>query len=156
MIIELNTPDMQKFRLFITTIALSLSFTAFSQIEKTYHQVIELGDAQNVKFNLKDDFTFQVWSGSNIMMEANITIDQGNVDVLNYVIKQGRYDLVIEKSNTGLTIKSKNERSAPLQLRTSTTSNEQVKLVIFIPEDYSVKNKTEILKKEPAVMVGNN
>ena len=136
-----------------------LSFVFFvrtsgtAQIDKTYHQVLKLNEEEHVYLYLDDVYTLHSWAGTNVMMEAYIKYDIGNVDILNYFVRQGRYDLSVERSAGIAIFRTKSERFSPLQMKNG-SCKEFVKIDIYVPEDYIIKNNNELERKKDTMLAG--
>ncbi len=128
-----------------------------AQIDQTYHQVIKVDDIPRMLFNIRGDFTLHTWSSTSMMMEAYIKIDKGNVDILKYLIKAGRYDLILNKASETTAISSKRDREGSLKMKNEVCT-ESVKIDIYIPEDFQLVNGREAERKSSvgAVVAGKN
>ena len=81
-------------KLFITTLFILGTFSAFSQITKTVHYAFEFKDANSLDMTgLNGEVTVKERGGSRVLVEMNISVENGSGIILDDWIKKGRYDI---------------------------------------------------------------
>lgn len=75
---------------------LSTSHAAFAQMERTIYQVFEVDSIKTVSLDLADVYDIYSWGGSSILVETNIKISFASPEILDYLIKDGRYAIAMD------------------------------------------------------------
>ena len=123
------------------------SITSLSaQAEKSYHQSLPIDDAKKIVVQVADNIEIIPWMGNTILVETKVQLTNANIDVLNYIVKQGRYDVAIEKDDTVLRIVSKNPTRAPIRIK-NVDCFETVTVKIFVPEEFKAVRANELEMK---------
>ena len=125
---------------------LSLPVTLTAQIEKSFHQIIQLEDAYIIQFEF-DNYEIATWSGTTVMIQSSIQLDCCDLTMLSHIIQTGRYNLQADHLTGALDIRISTR--PPLKIK-GNVCNEQVKIKIFIPDTYSIeKNNQCVLRESP-------
>ena len=82
-----------KSRLFFLTLGLLLNTLAYAQMERTMYQVFDVDSVQTVQLDILDMYELHSWAGNSILVETNIQISNASPEILDYLIKNGRYDV---------------------------------------------------------------
>jgi len=131
----------------ITLLFISIGLLANAQVKKTIHQTFELSD-ENTEVNLDifDEFEVEEWSSNNIMIVTTATLESGIQHILDFYVREGRYDVEKSGEETSLTLTSKDKVRKGMKYK-ETTIYEIVKMKLFIPENYELQGKTRLVKK---------
>ncbi len=127
----------------LITLILTISF-AFGQTEKTLVKTFNLQGATAVVLNLGGNVEVQEWSENTLRVQMNITLENTNVNMLKYLITQGRYNLVLEPTNEDPVITSPGREKNVVINKDGDILTETVTYVVFVPKNV----KTEIINKE--------
>ncbi|MCC6460990.1 MAG: hypothetical protein IT260_11000 [Saprospiraceae bacterium] len=110
-----------------------------AQMERTVYQVFEVDSIQNISLDIVG-FTYpelHVWAGNSIMTEANIQVWEAAPEVVNELIKQGRYAFESEKTGDLLRVFTKVRKREDFKLPgMKTKCVEQTTVKVFIPDIY--------------------
>lgn len=116
-----------------------LTLQASAQMERTVYQVFEVDSVQTVTLDIVG-FTYpelHVWAGNSILTEANIQVWDASLEVVNELIKAGRYAFDSEKSGDLLRIFTKVRKREDFKLPgMKTKCVEQTTIKVFIPDIY--------------------
>lgn len=117
-----------------------LAFRASAQMERTVYQVFEVDSIQTVTLDIVG-FTYpelHVWAGSSILTEANIQVWEATPEVVNQLIKDGRYAFESDTvGETTLRIFTKVRKREDFKLPgMKTKCVEQTTVKVFIPDIY--------------------
>jgi hypothetical protein len=82
--------------LFFTHLCLLSSLRAEAQMERTLYQVLEIDSVKTIALDLYGQYTLQKWEGSTLLIETNIQLTNASPAILNFLIKEGRYDFAID------------------------------------------------------------
>ncbi len=136
---------MTKIYLFFSAL-LFIVATAQAQVTKTIHNTFEVGDAQNI--TLKFDGVTEVtnWSGNTILIESAIKLEPAPQNTLNYFIKDGRYEIILDTITDGYTIRHKLLPRSKLKTKVEDI-NETVEMHIFVPEEFLIVSKQQLTRK---------
>lgn len=80
-------------RLFAFLIFAAISHTAGAQMERTIYQVFDVDSVKTVNLDIADIYDIYSWAGSTILIETNVQLSHGSPEILDYLIKEGRYDV---------------------------------------------------------------
>ena len=125
----------------------SLSFSLFAQLEKTIHQTFNVTDAKSIVIDLPVDYELKSWPGDAVLVETNFKLEQATSAVMNFVVENGRYQMVLEdKTNGNFSLIYK----TPNRQRLKTKSGECIETIairIFVPEFFDIVNKQQLWRK---------
>ena len=135
--------------LFVSLALLLACETAYAQMERTMYQVFELDSAKVVDLDLAGIYELQVWAGSSILVETNIQISHASPEILDFLIKQGRYDVVADTiSETVVRIKTRIRDRKPIK----TPDGECTEIAttkIFVPDTFIWTEDKKTLNRKP-------
>lgn len=126
-------------RVFLFACCLLETAGAFAQMERTVYQHFEVDSAQTVTLDIVG-FTYpelHVWAGNSILTEANIQVWDATPEVVQELIKTGRYAFDVEKTGDSLRIFTKVRKREDIKMYGMRTKCvEQTTVKIFIPDIY--------------------
>lgn len=135
--------------LFVSLALLFACETAHAQMERTMYQVFELDSAKVVDLDLAGIYELQVWAGSSILVETNIQISHASPEILDFLIKQGRYDVVADTiSETVVRIKTRIRDRKPIK----TPDGECTEIAttkLFVPDTFIWTEDKKTLNRKP-------
>lgn len=111
------------------------SMPLFAQLQKVTHKTFNIGKANTVQFDIYDDFEVELWPADNIMIETNIKLYEASNGILEFFIKQGRYEIDMEELETVINLVSKDKERRTVKTRKG-ECYEQVKHRVFLPDDF--------------------
>lgn len=85
-----------KYRLLAVFGLLLTARLAEAQMERTIYQVFEVDSAKTVALDIADVYEIHTWSGNNILIETNIKISFASPEILDFLIKEGRYAVAMD------------------------------------------------------------
>lgn len=129
--------------LILITLVLTTS-TLFGQTEKTLVKTFNLQGNTSVALNLNGNVTVQEWGENTLRIHMNINLENTNVNMLKYLITQGRYNLVLENTDTGVQVTSPGRDKDVVINKAGDILKEVVTYTVFIPRNVEV----EILNQE--------
>ena len=65
-------------------------------MERTIYQVFDVDSVKTVHLDIADIYDIFSWAGSTILVETNVQLSHGSPEILDYLIKEGRYDLAMD------------------------------------------------------------
>jgi hypothetical protein len=135
--------------LFVSLALLLACGTAHAQMERTMYQVFELDSAKVVDLDLAGIYELQVWAGSSILVETNIQISHASPEILDFLIKQGRYDVLADTiSETVVRIKTRIRDRKPIK----TPDGECTEIAttkLFVPDTFIWTEDKKTLNRKP-------
>ena len=124
------------YRLPILLLFLSLSRPAFAQMERTIYQVFEVDSVKTVSLDLADVYEIYSWGGSSILVETNIKISFASPEILDYLIKEGRYAIAMDTlAPDAMKIYTKNRNRKPIKTPNGVCT-EIPDAKIFVPDTF--------------------
>jgi hypothetical protein len=137
-----------KFRLTILLINLFFAFGAAAQMERTMYQVFEVDSVKVVNLDLAGIYEVYAWAGSSILAETNIQISHASPQILDFLIKEGRYDLAADTiSPSEVKIFTKIRDRKPIK----TPAGECTEIAtakIFVPDTFEWTDEKKVLTRK--------
>lgn len=136
-------------RLFLLIISLGISLTASAQMTRTMYQVFEMDSVKRITLDLAGLYELHSWAGNTIMIENNIEISHASPEILDFLIKEGRYDVVSDTvSETERRIYTKIRDRKPIKTPAGECT-EIATVKIFVPDTYLWSDdRTMLTRKE--------
>jgi len=136
-------------RLFFLFAGLLLATLAQAQMERTMYQVFEVDSVKSAQFEILDLYELHTWAGNSILVETNIKISNASPQILDFLIKNGRYDVKMDTLAPGeVKIYTKQKERKTVK----TPAGECTELPtakIFIPDTFVLaEDKKSIRRKE--------
>jgi hypothetical protein len=132
---------MKKIIMFIALVLTTSS--VFGQTEKTLVKTFNLQGNTSVALNLNGKVTVEEWGESTLRVHMNISLENTNVNMLKYLITQGRYNLVLATTDTGAELTSSGRNKDVVINKAGDVLSEIVTYTVFVPRNSEV----EILNK---------
>ncbi len=87
-------------RLHILPLLLSLSLTHVvqAQMVRTLYQLFEVDSVKTIQLEISDIYEINTWAGNSVLIETTIKLGNGSPEILDFLIKKGRYDVAIDTS----------------------------------------------------------
>ncbi|MCH2043738.1 MAG: hypothetical protein MK212_06310 [Saprospiraceae bacterium] len=134
-------------KIFLTIFSiLCVTFTCFAQdltnvsTSGLFHKTITATNIQHLNLDVDGNVNIKSTKGSRILVEVNIKIGVPNKNLLDYLIKSGRYDLVVErKENLGEMVVSSKKTNNILMVK-GKECKEELEYTIFVPEQIQLVN----------------
>lgn len=125
------------------------SFSASAQMTRTMYQVFEIDSVKRVTLDLAGLYELHTWAGNSMMIENNIEISHASPEILDFLIKEGRYDVVSDTiSPTEWRIYTKIRDRKPIKTPAGECT-EIATVKIFVPDTYLWSDdKTMLTRKE--------
>lgn len=127
----------------LITLILTTSLV-FGQTEKTLVKTFNLEGNASVALNLNGNVTVEEWGENTLRVHMNITLENTNVNMLKYLITQGRYNLVLATTDTGVVLSSPGRDKNVIINKAGDILSEKVTYTVFVPRNIQV----EILNKD--------
>lgn len=129
-------------------------FMSFGQASKNVHQLFAMKEGIE-KLNISlppSDIQIKKVKGSRIRVEVTIKLETPNLNLLEYMINQGRYQLVQETNSleTELTIKLKENKN--IIIIKGKECKENLSYTIYVPESIRAVNHTCLTTGEQVVL----
>lgn len=113
------------------------------------YQVFEIDSVKRVTLDLAGLYELHTWAGNSMMIENNIEISHASPEILDFLIKEGRYDVVSDTiSPTEWRIYTKIRDRKPIKTPAGECT-EIATVKIFVPDTYLWSDdKTMLTRKE--------
>ena len=85
-----------KCRIFFLAVGLLLTTLAQAQMQRTMYQVFEVDSVKTAQLEILDIYELHSWAGNSILVETNVQISNASPEILDYLIKNGRYDVKMD------------------------------------------------------------
>ncbi|MCC7246588.1 MAG: hypothetical protein IT269_12975 [Saprospiraceae bacterium] len=133
-------------------IALLFFFIALTsgsaQMERTMYQVFAVDSFKFVSLEIADIYDIEVWGGSSILIETNIQISNASREIVDFLIKEGRYDVKADTiSPQELQISTKQRNRKPIKTP-SGECTEIPKAKIFVPDVFIWTDDKKLLTRK--------
>ena len=132
-----------------------LSNVLTAQVEKSLYQTMDISDVtKQINFDFPDSCEIVLWKNEGkIMFETCLFMETSNAEILNMLIKEGRYNIVEDSNNIIKTIKFATMRPI-IKNSQSKIIKEKVFVRVYVPEEFIVKN-TIVYKFDKELLEAN-
>lgn len=132
-----------------------LSTVLTAQVEKSTYQTMDISDVtKQINFDFPDSCEIVLWKNEGKMMfETCAYMETGNVEILNMLIKEGRYNIVEDSNSIVKTIKFATMRPI-IKNPQGKIIKEKAFVRVYVPEDFMIKN-TIVYKFDKELLVAN-
>ena len=136
-----------------------ISFSLKGQLSRSMHQVFEIDSVGMVKIDLwaeNDEYQWEVeiWPSRHIMVETNVGLTNANDAILEFLMKEKRYELQTQRETDLIILSNVLEERTPIGTKKGDI-NEKIRLLIYIPE-FLVKVDETTWKRELPPEKSNN
>jgi len=129
-------------------IFLLFSISLQAQLERVIHQTFEIKEEVNtVALNLLDTYEIEKWAGNNIMTVTKIELTGGANHILDFFVKQGRYEMELKEEETSATLASVPKERKEMNWKNGLVF-ELVTIKMYIPEDFELAGEQLVRKAE--------
>ncbi len=130
-----------------------LSGKVHAQMERTMYQVFDVDSAKTVDLDIVGIYEIHTWAGSSILIESNIQIWDASREILNFLIKDGRYNVAMDSSAgptpAEMKVFTKYKQRKPIKRQDGQACLEIATTKIFIPDTFIIsEDKKRLTRKE--------
>lgn len=136
-------------RLFFLFLFSAFTLSASAQMSRTIYQVFEVDSVKTVNLDIADVYEIQSWAGSTILIETNVQLSHGSPEILDYLIKEGRYEVGMDTSAMP-TVKIYTKMPDRKKKRVKTPDGEITELPeakIYVPDNFTWSDKKLLTRK---------
>ena len=145
-----------KFIFTLLALCASLFYSTHStaQVERVIYQYLYINDSANVlHFRLNDSFEVIPWQHENkIMIETSTRLDNGNMDLLGIIIREGRYNYTFDTEVPAISTLKQVQQARPLLKNKGLICKETVKLRIYIPSIFEKTSQFDYSRPSEALI----
>jgi len=129
-------------------ILLLFSLSAQAQLERVIHQTFEIKDEVNmVGLDLLDSYEIEKWAGNNIMTVAKIELTGGANHILDFFVKEGRYEMEMKEEETSAILTNILKERKEMNWKNGLVY-ELVTIKMYVPEDFDLIGEQLIRKPD--------
>ena len=123
-------------------------------MERTTYQTFEVDSARVINLDIMGECEIKTWAGSNLLVETNVQIWDANKEILNFLIREGRYDLATDSTADPhpreIRIYTRYTERKPVKKKDGGKCLEIAVTRIFIPDTYVIsEDKRRLTRKKP-------
>lgn len=144
---------MKKLSIFIALVL--TTSVVFGQTEKTLVKTFNLQGNTAVALNLNGNVTVEEWGENTLRVHMNISLKNTNVNMLKYLITEGRYNLVLETTDTGLQLTSPGRNKDVVVNKEGDVLSEIVTYTVFVPRNVNVEILNQNTVEEETAQAGD-
>lgn len=130
---------------FLLVLVMGFWSSAFGQIEKILNQDFNVDRILQIEFDLARDYYIEKWSGTTILVETKIKLEQATPSIMKYALESGRYEILLIEDGEKVTLKSKISRPPRLKNK-SNEITETIEVRIMVPEDFNTDDNKLITR----------
>lgn len=116
------------------------------------YQVFEVDSAKTVQLEITGEYQVLEWAGNSILAETNVQIWEASREILNQLIKDGRYDLATDSSAgpnaKNVRIFTKNVDRKPIKRLDGQKCLEIAVTKIFVPDTFYISDDKQRLTRK--------
>jgi hypothetical protein len=131
---------------FTLLLVFGLSQLLQAQTEKILHQTFVTEHINEVALNVSGNYTIETWASMDIMTETKISIQTKNKGILDFFIKEGRYEVEAKSEGKNLELLSKNKARGTIATSQGAIS-EEVSMVIYVPEEFDIIGNNKLVRR---------
>lgn len=106
-----------------------------AQFSKTIHQTFDLDSVTELRLDLIDSFRLEPWNSSSLMVQTSTRMFGASQSLLDFVIKEGRYDVEVQRENGVLHVRHKNPKRVSFQFKNA-EFREEIEVIIYYPTEF--------------------
>ena len=134
-------PEIQKMEVIKKFVLILLpvffSFSAAGQLRNISHKTYDLSDSlQVIQLSIVDPLRWEFWAGDKILLETRLKLLNSSPSILEFLLEDGRYEVVATKEGEVLTLSSKNKKRPGMTYKGKMTE-EFVDMRLFIPDAFT-------------------
>ena len=120
----------------------------FGQMERTFYQSYDIDSVKSVTLNIPQDFEIYAWAGNTILIETHIQLFEASPTLLDFFIKQKRYEINMVKGSEAATLTPFQPERKPIKTAHGECT-EVVTTKIFVPDtfDWPLEDKQHLTLK---------
>ena len=118
----------------------------FGQLKETVHQTFEIEDVQSINLDLAGDFEIVKWAGNTLMSKTYIELSDARPSILNFYLKDGRYELEGTSSGESFSLVSKDKNRHPIKYK-ELNCYEYTNVIIYVPDDFVENSKNTLVRQ---------
>lgn len=123
--------------LLYTFVYLASLYTPIPSSAQDFHKVFELGENNVLSLNLDAPYEVETWAGNTILTKTTVTFKNIPPNILEHFIKQGRYEIVENVTDTEIELSLKKLNRDPIRTKNG-VAEETINIKIFVPENCTV------------------
>lgn len=136
---------------YLLFLLICIPFLTQAQIQKSFHQVYEIGDSvEIIELSLHGEYEYKSWPGNNIMLQTKITLYDATPSILKFFMENGRYEVEATESGKELLLLALDKERRVIK-SSGVECFEEVKQVIFLPEEFTDAGEGKFFKGGAAV-----
>lgn len=121
---------------------------AMAQLRNISHQTFEVSDSvQRIQLDIVDSWTTTRWAGDQILLETKIKLLNASPTILEFLLEQGRYEVVPSREGATLFLKSRLPKRPGLTYKGKMTE-EGVAMRLFIPDAFVEESEFVFIRKD--------
>lgn len=133
-------------KLFLILLTVSFGTTLSAQLKETVHQTFEIDEVQSINLDLAGDYEIVKWAGNTLMSKTYIELSDAKPSILNYYLKDGRYELEGTASGESFSLVAKDKVRKSIKFK-ELTCYEYTNVVIYVPDDFIEASKTSLVRQ---------
>lgn len=116
-----------------------------AQVDKVIHQTFEVGAAKKINITVTGErVDIRPTKGSRVLVETTVELSNANARLLDYIVNNGRYDLVSTQNQTNNELELSSIKTRNVIMIRGKECKEKISYVIYIPESVEYANNSTI------------
>lgn len=118
----------------LLTLFVGFSSNCQAQFKQTLHRTFVLDNVSQVKLNLNTtNVEYRETKGSRVLVEMTISAEVPNETMMNFLIENGRYELITENDATTSTLVLTAPKPANVIIIKGKECKEEISYVVYLP-----------------------
>ncbi len=113
-----------------------MAASVFGQMERTFYQSFDIDSVPNISLNLTGEFELSAWAGNTVLTETNIKLYEGSPAILDFFIKQGRYEIKLDRTPNEAAFHHLQKDRKPIKTQKNECT-EIVTLKVLVPDTFT-------------------
>jgi hypothetical protein len=125
---------MKRFLFFALVICACVTNSS-AQVIKRYHQNFSVDSLSSLRLEVEGDVAVNTWAGNTLLVEISVNSANGSNSVLNFLQKEGRYDLELQTTVVDGVLRQKAGQRQGFKIK-GVDLEEIIKYTISVPDSF--------------------
>ncbi len=126
-------------RITVLSLCLLVACALHAQAEKNLYKSFKLDSAMEGEVHLPGEVELKEWANDYIQVQFTISLENGNIHMLNALIQGGRYNIESDHADGLLTLLSPAKEKKKELVAGGKLIIETISYTVFVPEDFEVQ-----------------
>lgn len=142
--------------IFLLTLLCTVAYSvpSLAQVQKVLYQYLQVNDSSNsIRLDIKDNYEIIPWHHENrIMIETTVVLENGSMDLLSTLIREGRYNFTIDSKNALVSMVKPVQENRYVLKNKGVQYKENILVKVYIPDIFEKKSSVEYARTSESII----